>query len=332
MRRLVPLLAALFLLASPAAFSQDEARIKEAVRKVKPSVCKIETRHPASKTPGIGSGVVLRKDGFIITNYHVVRKARTISVFLPNGKQYAAQIWKASQQRDLAILKINATDLIVPKFGNSEKIELGQTAIAIGSPLRFSWSITVGIISAVGREVSVRNTFYRNLIQTDAAINPGSSGGALCNSSGEVIGINTLVYTGSETYRNAQGLAFAIPINDALKVAQALVSRQDVGAAPGGPAWLGIEGKDVTREMAESYDWRIKSGVLVKGVTPASPAAAAGIRKNDVISELDGVPVRTVADLRAVINKHRAGETVQVVFWQLGKTRKAVPVTLEINN
>jgi len=329
---LAAVVAALLMLgAGPAGarFVEDEQKAVEAVKKVKPSVVKIETTNPASRTPGIGSGVILRKDGFIITNYHVIKKATEIKVYLPNGKTYMARVWQASKPRDIAILKIAGANLPVPRFGNSDRVELGQMAIAIGSPLRFSWSVTIGTVSAVGRDVSAQNTFYKNLIQTDAAINPGSSGGALVNSSGEVIGINTLVYTGTEKYPHAQGLAFAIPINDALKVAQSLVGHQEVGPPPGGPAWLGIDGKDVTREMADMSDFKVKSGVLVKSVVTNSPAEAGGLRKSDVITAVDGSPVRSLGDLKAIIDGHRSGDKVEIEVWTLGKTKRSVNVTLE---
>jgi len=309
--------------------SAEEQQNIDAVKRVKPSVVKIETGNRTSKNPGIGSGVVLRKDGFILTNYHVVKRAQRITVFLANQKKFSARVWKSSPERDIAILKIEAKELPVPRFGNSDKIELGQTAIAIGSPLRFSWSVTIGTVSAVGRDVQAMNTYYKNLIQTDAAINPGSSGGALINSNGEVIGINTLVYTGTQKYPHAQGLAFAIPINDALKVAQQLVSQQEVGPPVGAPAWFGVEVKEVSRDMAESYGWRIKSGLLVKSVTNPGPAATAGIKKSDVISEADGTQIRTVGDLKTVLGRHKSGDTIEVVVWALGQTRRTVKVTLE---
>ncbi len=310
-----------------------EARIIDAVRHVKPSVVRIDTYREGATKPGIGSGVILRHDGFILTNFHVIRHAQVIRVFLPSGQHYSATVWKSNAEHDLAIIHIDAKSLPVPRFGNSDRLELGQTAIAIGSPLRFSWSVTRGIISALGREVPAQGIDYRNLIQTDAAINPGSSGGALVNSDGEVIGINTLVYTGTETYQHAAGLAFAIPINDALRVAQALVGQRTVVIHQQGPGWLGVDDcADVTRDMAELYDFRVKSGVLVKKVQPSSPAESAGIQHNDVITEVNGVGVHNLKDLHAVMNTHKAGETIQLVVWRLGRKRIAVSATLEVKN
>ena len=320
------------LLAGPTGFearAADEHSTVEAIRRVKPSVVAIETSHPASRTPGIGSGVVLRRDGFILTNWHVIKRAQSIRVCMPGGKAYNGSVWQASRERDLAIVKVDATDLPVPQFANSDRIELGQSAIAIGSPLRFRFSVTQGIVSATGRDITASNIAYRNLLQTDAAINPGSSGGALINSAGQVIGINTLVYTGTEKYPHAQGLAFAIPINDALRTAQALLAKKQLPALQAGPAWFGIEGKDLTREVADTYDYRAKSGVLIREVKAHSPAQTAGLKKGDVVVEADGTAVHALKDLRQVLLRHHAGDSVDMVVWALGRARKTVRVTFE---
>lgn len=315
---------------TPSRAAGDEHTTVEAIRRVKPSVVAIETSNPASRTPGIGSGVVLRRDGFILTNWHVLKRAQTIRVSLPGGRSFPGSIWQSNRDRDLAVVKVDAQDLPVPRFGNSDKIELGQNAIAIGSPLRFKFSVTQGIISATGRDITASDIHYRNLLQTDAAINPGSSGGALINSAGEVIGINTLVYTGTEKYPHAQGLAFAIPINDALKTAQSLLGKQALPSVSSqAPAWLGIEGKDVTRDLADASDFKTKLGVLVREVKRQSPAAAAGLKKSDVITEADATPVRSLKDLRTVLSRHHAGDTVEFVVWTLGKTRRTVKINFD---
>lgn len=322
------ILAVLAAVPVSARFVEGEQKAIEAVKKAKPSVVRIDTKHPRSKKGGVGSGVILRKDGFILTNQHVLRNARSTYVTLANGKTYNAQVWNSSPQYDLAVVKIDAQNLPVPRFGDSSKLELGQMAIAIGMPLRFSWSVTVGTVSAFGRQVKIGTTLYNNLIQTDAAINRGSSGGALINSAGEVIGINTLVYTGTDE-RAAQGLGFAIPINDALKVAQALVGRTKIVGPALGPPWLGVTGKDVTRELAENYDWRIKSGVLVSAVVQGSPAEEAGIKRGDIISEFGGTAIRNMKDLSAAVGAHKVGEALDVVVWSAGKTKHTVSVKLE---
>lgn len=316
-----------------ARYVEAEREAVEAVKKARPSVVRIDTMHPLARNTGIGSGVILRKDGFILTNHHVIRRAQTIHVTLANGKRYRAQVWSTSPEYDLAVLKIAANDLPVPHFGDSSRLELGQMAIAIGSPLRFSWTVTIGAISALGREIPIpEGVTYRNLIQTDAAINPGSSGGALIDSTGAIIGINTLVYTGTNEYHNAQGLGFAIPINDALKVAMMLVSRQKPAPGPVGPPWLGIDGKDVNDDLAQLNDFNIRSGVLVTQISQQSPAALAGLQRNDVISEFDHAPVHNIKELKAAVIAHKPGDTVEVVVWGNGKVRRTVNVTLEASS
>lgn len=333
-RLILALTGLLMLMALPAhaRFTDGEQKIVEAVKKAKPSVVFIETMHPASKKKGAGSGVILRKDGFILTNQHVIRNGRIIHVTLANGKVYNAQVWNSTPQYDLAVLKIEADNLPVPRFGDSNKLDLGQTAVAIGSPLRFSWTVTVGTISGLGRKVPYENRTYRNLIQTDAAINRGSSGGALIDSNGNVIGINTLVYTGENPGHDAQGIGFAIAINDALKLAQALVGRTAITPPATGGTWLGIDGKDVTADVAEMWDFSVKSGVLVTGVNEGSPAASAGIRRNDVITELGGTTIRSLKDLKAAVGAHKAGDTLEMVVWTNGKSKRTITVKLEATN
>ena len=319
-------------LPAPARYAEGEQKVVEAVKKAKPSVVFIETMHPASKKKGAGSGVILRQDGFILTNQHVIRNGRIIHVTLANGKVYTAQLWNSTPQYDLAVLKIDATNLPVPHFADSTKLDLGQTAIAIGSPLRFSWTVTVGTISGLGRKVPYENRTYRNLIQTDAAINRGSSGGALVDSAGNVIGINTLVYTGENPGHDAQGIGFAIAINDALKIAQALVGRTTIVAPATGGTWLGIDGKDVTADVAQMWDFKVKSGVLVSGVNEGSPAASAGVRRNDVITEMGGTPIHSLKDLKATVSAHKAGDTLEMVVWTNGKAKRTITVKLESTN
>ena len=331
-RLLITALSLLLICALPAhaRYAEGEQKAVEAVKRAKPSVVRIDTSHPAARNTGVGSGVVLRKDGFILTNFHVVRRARIIHVTLANGKTFTAQLWNSTPQYDLAVLKIDAQDLPVPTFGDSSRLDLGQMAIAIGCPQRFSWSITIGTISATGRKVEMPEITYRNMIQTDAAISPGSSGGALVNSTGEVIGINTLVYTGTNANHNAQGLGFAIAINDALKIAQSLVGRTRIAApkSSGGP-WIGLSGKDVTSDMADMWDFKVKSGVLVTAVTESGPAASAGIKRNDVITEVGGTPVRTFKDLTQALSNRKPGDTLELIVWANGKARRAVTLKIE---
>ena len=266
-----------------AAYPVGEDAVVSAVKKVKPSVVSIITTGKSGKEGG-GSGVVLTKDGFILTNAHVVENAKTIQVGLATGKKFSAVIVGLAKNRDLAVIKVKSNGLPVPKFGNSSKLNLGQTAIAIGNPLKFQWSVTVGCISALNRDIKTKGIMYRDLIQTDAAINPGSSGGALLNIHGEVIGINTLVYTGTAEFQHAQGLSFAIPINSALETSKFL-RKGEIQASP--KPWIGISGMTVTKDMAENYDLPVRNGVIVDGVIDYGPAKKAGLDKGCIITDFN---------------------------------------------
>jgi serine protease Do len=267
----------------------------------------------------------MSEDGYILTNTHVIRDAKTITVTFSNGKKLNAVITRASPDRDLAVIKVNAQGLPVPKFGDSAKLRLGQMAIAIGNPLRFSWTVTTGCVSALNRDIKAKGILYRDLIQTDAAINPGSSGGALVNSKGEVIGINTLVFTGGTKYQHVAGLSFAIPINEARRTADYLIKGKQA-AVP--KPWIGINGVDVTEDVAEAYDLPVKTGVLVDSVVAFGPAAKAGIEPGDILTEMNGQLVRSVEGLKALLNTTRPGEQIEFMVWHQGR-KSRVKVTVE---
>jgi serine protease Do len=310
------------------AFTGDEQKAVKAVKMVKPSVVSIQPLRIGSSKPGLGSGVIISPDGYIITNAHVVKGANTIRVFLHSGEFYSARVWRASPTRDLAILKITPKNkLPVPRFGDSNKLELGQMAIAIGNPMRFSWTVTIGTISALNRDLRVNGVNYTDLIQTDVHINPGSSGGALVNSSGEVIGINTLVYTGEGTgVKHVSGLSFAIPINDALSIAKDLIkTRSKASERP----WLGLSVKELTRQDAEMYDYVPRSGLYVQSVVVHGPAARAGIQSGDVVTRVDTQPIRQKSDLAKVMQGVRIGQTLEVEVWYQGKKKRVVKVVVE---
>jgi serine protease Do len=322
-------LLALWLAAGPlrADTTEEQQRIK-AVEAARKWVVSLRAYKPGKKEPGIGSGVILRSDGYILTNNHVIEGARVVKVTLLGGKQYTAKVWKTAPERDLAVLKIDATSLPSAKIGNSASVKVGQTAIAIGDPLGFSNTITVGTVGGLGRNVKVRGIHYKNLIQTDAAINPGSSGGALINLKGEVIGINTLVYTGPATYRHAQGLAFAIPINDAIQLARQLLSSQPTSE---GRPWLGINGEDLTAQKAQDFDIPASRGVLVLSVVSGSPAALANLQVGDALVLMDGRTILNVQDLQGMLLDHKPGDTVVFTLWRGGK-KITVPVTLDVQS
>ncbi|CAN0497532.1 unnamed protein product, partial [Phaeothamnion confervicola] len=188
---------------------------------------------------------------------------KVIKIGLPGGKQYTAKLWKQVHDKDLALLKIEASGLPVARMGNSDHVKLAQTAIAIGDPLGFSGTVTVGTIGGIGRDIKVGGVTYQGMIQTDAAINPGSSGGALINLDGQVIGINSLIYTGSNGSKPAQGLAFAIPINYALKIARQMVANRPTTA---GKPWIGINGANLSPALATAHGIPAQRGVIVTSI------------------------------------------------------------------
>lgn len=260
-----------------------------------------------------GSGVVISKDGYIMTNYHVVQYAdpkgsysgnTTLEVFLPDKRQAKAKFIGGDSKNDLAVIKVDLTDLTPAELGDSSKLEVGDLAVAIGNPLgmEFAGSVTTGVVSALNRSVETEGKTL-SLIQTDAAINPGNSGGPLVNSEGKVIGINTIKISIS----GVEGLGFAIPINDAKPIIDSLIK---YGYVKGRPL-LGITGQDVTSVIAQQYG--LKEGIYVTSVTQGSGADSAGIQKGDVIIGIGGKSVKTMKELDEAKKNCKAGDTVNVV-------------------
>lgn len=309
------------IMPASASLGPDEYRIVQAVQRVKQSIVNINTY---SKTgtydisgKGIGSGVILNSDGYIITNTHVIKRATNIIVTLFNGKKYKAVILKSSSEQDLSILKINPENkLPVPKFGNSDNLRLGQKVIAIGNPMHFGWTVTTGVVSALGREIKFKGIIYQNLIQTDAAINPGNSGGALINSSGEIIGINTLVYAGSSPYNPAQGLSFAIPINEVLKIAKDIIKTKTPGRLK---PWIGVNVINLTPQIAERYGFKIKTGVFIRSVVAESPAALAGIQPGDILTHLNDEYFKDKDEFKKLLYKLPPHTTFKLTLWRKNK-------------
>ncbi len=326
MRKVLQVLLLVVLTASAVFADQEQDKIR-AIDLARKSVVSIRTYRQGQDEPGIGSGVILRSDGYIITNNHVISKAKVVKVTLVGGKTYTAKVWKAAPEQDLALLKIEASNLPVARVGNSSKIKIGQTAIAIGDPLGFEGTVTVGIVGNLNRNVKVAGIDYRNLVQTDAAINPGSSGGALINLQGEVIGINTLVYTGPQSYKHAQGLGFAIPINDAVQLAKKLV-QSSTAAAVKGKAWLGITGDNMTEDAQLMYGVPVKKGVMITSVINGSPAGTAGLLVGDTIVGADGQTILTLAQFMGYLTDKKAGDVIQLSYWR-GSKKSTVSVTLD---
>lgn len=261
---------------------------------------------------GSGSGVIISDDGYIVTNNHVIEGATEIKVILNAGEEYTAKLIGKDSRTDLAVLKIEANNLVYAKLGNSSDLRVGETAIAIGNPLgqEFAGTTTQGIISGLNRSITIDNKTL-NLIQTDAAINPGNSGGALCNDRGEVIGINTAKISSSQY----EGIGFSIPIDDAKPIIEDLISN---GYVTGRPV-IGIAGRAVTEQDAKAYN--LKVGVYVASMTADSPADMAGIKIGDIIFECEGQKVETVDDINEIKNKHKVGDIITMKVYRQGETK-----------
>jgi len=271
---------------------------------------------------GTGSGIIIDKQGHIITNNHVVEGANDIIVILHDGKELEATLIGRDSQTDLAVIKVDADNLTVAELGDSSALKVGELAVAIGSPMgtEYAGSVTAGIISGLNRTVSIGDDSIK-LIQTDAAINPGNSGGALVNSEGKVIGINTIKF--AET--RVEGMGFAIPINEAKPIIEDLINNKKV-LRP----YLGIQGITISKEEAEEY--KLTQGVYVRVVIPGSGADAAGVRRGDIITKIDDKKVLTIEDLIAEIQKHKVGETVKIEVYNQGNEYKTLNVKLTASN
>jgi serine protease Do len=256
---------------------------------------------------GVGSGFVMSREGYILTNNHVVEDADQIKVKLANGKEYEGKIVGRDSKTDLALVKIEgASDLHPLKLGNSEDLKVGSWVVAIGSPFGLEQTVTAGIVSAKGRVIG--SGPYDNFIQTDASINPGNSGGPLINMKGEVVGINTAIIA------SGQGIGFAIPINMAKEIAPQL---QEKGHVTRG--WLGVSIQEVTPELAKSFDLKEKKGALVSQVVSGSPAEKAGIEQGDIILEFDGKEVSDAKDLPRIVASTPVGKAVTLKVSRNGK-------------
>jgi len=241
------------------------------------------------KQKAAGSGFIIASDGFILTNNHVVEDADKITVRLADKREFTAKVVGTDPQSDVAIIKIDGKDLPILPLGNSDALEVGEWVIAIGSPFELNQTVTVGVVSAKGRN-RMGITDYENFIQTDAAINPGNSGGPLLNIRGEAVGMNTAIFSRSGGY---MGIGFAIPINMAKNIEQQL---RKTGKVTRG--WLGIAIQDVNEELAKSFGHNVSGGALISEVTEGSPAKKSGLLQGDIVTAIDGTPVTDVADLR----------------------------------
>ncbi len=262
-----------------------------------------------------GSGIIFSADGYIITNAHVVDGANTVRIVLPNEEQttYDAKVIGSDTKTDLAVLKVEATGLDAADIGNSDELKLGETVITVGNPygLELQSTVTSGIVSALNRSITTSNG-KMNLIQTDAAINPGNSGGALVNLYGQVVGVCSSKISDTD----AEGLGFAIPINDAVPIIKELISKGYISGRP----MIGIQGQDINAQTAMMYG--VPTGVYVVYIEEDSSAYKAGMRQYDIITEFNGKTITCYSDLDIAKDECKAGDTVSVKFYRYtnGKT------------
>ena len=266
---------------------------------------------PSQERSSLGSGFIISKDGYVITNHHVVKDADEIIVRLNDRSEFVAELVGSDARSDIAVLKLDGKNLPHLKFGDSDKVTVGEWVLAIGSPFGFDYSVTAGIISAIGR--SLPNENYVPFIQTDVAINPGNSGGPLFNLDGEVIGVNSQIYSRTGGF---MGLSFAVPVN---VVENVYLQLKEKGRVSRG--WLGVLIQDVTRELAESFDMDDPHGALIAKVIPDGPAEQGGIEVGDIIVKFNGKKVTFSSDLPPLVGSTSIGSTVRVDIIRRSKSK-----------
>lgn len=268
-----------------------------------------------------GSGVLISEDGYIVTNNHVIANATQIDVILATGETYRAKLVGTAPSNDIAVIKIEEKKLPFVEIGNSDDLKVGELAVAVGNPLGdFHGTVTTGIISSLGRRLVLEGSVeLTNLIQTDAAINSGNSGGGLFNSYGELIGINVAKVSSSRNAAPVEGLGFAIPINTVTPIVNSLINK---GYLEGMPS-LGIYGSDVSENMAKAYPEILVPGVWIRDIAENSPVLKAGLKIGDIITGLAGEKITSVAELNIVKNRYKAGDEVEIEFYRNGETHKS---------
>ena len=309
---------------APVRVMAEESVVINVVKQVRPSVVNIDTESQVQTVFGVfpqqgaGSGVIVRPDGYILTNNHVVQGATTIKVTLTGGKVLSGRLIGRDPLADLAVIKVDSKDpLPAARLGDSRGLQVGQLAIAIGNPFGLGSTVTTGVVSALNRNIELPNLVVENLIQTSAAINPGNSGGALVDSSGSVIGINTAIIP------NAQGIGFAIPSDVAREEMDQLIAHGRV-IRP----WLGVDyGGEVDPQAAKAYGLGTDHGVVVRQVEPSAPAGRAGVQAGDIITALNGDRIDDWNTfVHDIVNK-KIGETIRLTVVRDGKPR-TLSVTL----
>jgi len=318
---------------APAGYSAAARRAAPAVVSIVAS--KMAKRNPHTEDPrfrfffgdgpaqpqqqtGLGSGVIVSPEGYLLTNNHVIEGADEIEVQLADGRQGRARVIGADPETDLAVLKINLDRLPAIAFGDAHAMQVGDVVLAIGNPFNVGQTVTAGIVSALGRNQLGLSTF-ENFVQTDAAINPGNSGGALVDTAGNLVGINTAIFSRSG---GSLGIGFAIPVDTARQVLESLVRDGQVTRG-----WIGVEPRDLTAEIAETFGLPVKEGVLITGVLQDGPASKGGLRPGDVVVRIAGAPVLNTTQLMSAVAALKP-EADTVVGLQRGD--KALEVTLTV--
>jgi S1-C subfamily serine protease len=334
--------------ARDAALTDDESINVRVYRQASPAVANILTKateydffNDPVPIEGAGSGFVIDEKGYILTNFHVVQEAQSIEVVLGDQTRYPGKFVGADQRNDVALVKIDPKGkrLVALPLGDSASLQVGQKVLAIGNPFGFQSTLTTGVVSALGRNVQTsQTTLIDEAIQTDAAINRGNSGGPLINSRGEVIGINSAIFTPSGT---TAGIGFAIPINTAKRIAQDLITDGRVHMA-----YIGVQTIPVAGYLAQALDLPVQEGLLVETAAKGGPAAAAGLRGGDrvaqagmqriaiggdVIVAVDDAKVANTMDLNIILNRKRPGDTVKLTVYRGGK-KMEIPVKLGERN
>lgn len=299
--------------------------------KVLPSVVSISVKGLSQVDPltgqsytssGSGSGVLIKSNGYILTNNHVINGGTDIEV-LVGTKTYKAQVVGTDSTTDLAVLKINGTNFDPIKIGTSSNLKVGQYVMALGSPFGLDNSVTTGIISALGRSNMVQESSqistYVNLIQTDAAVNPGNSGGALVNENGQLIGINTLI---SSTSGSSAGVGFAIPVDTAVDIANQLITKGKASHP-----FLGVSAQSIDEQVAQTYKLPVNEGAYVVYVAPNSPADKANLQRGDIITAINGKKISASEDVYTTVRSHKVGDKISVTYYR-GDAKKKALMTL----
>ncbi|MFM9969822.1 MAG: Do family serine endopeptidase [Burkholderiales bacterium] len=277
-----------------------------------------QSRENSQRSSSLGSGVIVSSSGYILTNHHVVEAADEIEVALADGKKMRARTVGSDPETDLAVLQVQGNALPAITLGNDSGLRVGDVVLAIGNPFGVGQTVTMGIVSALGRSHLGINTF-ENFIQTDAAINPGNSGGALIDSNGDLVGINTAIYSRSG---GSLGIGFAIPISGAKQVMEQIISAGSVTRG-----WIGVEAQEINVELAESFKLRAPEGALIAGVIRGGPADAAGIKPGDILLGVEGKPVRDPSSMLNLIAALVPGKPARM---RLLRNQKEVELSVDV--